>query len=76
MSDDIRLKIRFVPKKDITTWELAQCCLWFNRGVVETDEWPGEMEFTRHFETESYDYGEMIKESAEALKNIFGEDEL
>lgn len=72
MSEDIRLKIKFVPKEDITTWELAQCCLWFNRGIVKTDEWPEE-DWTRHFETEPYDYGDMIKESAEALENIFGE---
>jgi len=70
MSDDMRIKLKFVPREDITAWELAQCCLWFNRGTIKTEEWPEGNQWTRHFETEAFNYSEYLRKSKEAFNAL------
>ncbi|MHC4237811.1 MAG: hypothetical protein ACYSSM_06130 [Planctomycetota bacterium] len=70
MADDMRIKLKFVPKEDITAWELAQSCLWFNRGTIKTEEWPEGDSWTRHFETKPFNYSEYLRKSKEAFDNL------
>ena len=73
MSDDIRFKIEYDPKDDITVLELAQCVRWLMLGIVEKDKWPLEEKWTRHFKVEDFDYGDLMKKQAAALREVIDE---
>lgn len=71
MSDVWKYRISWNPKKDITTYELAQCIPFTMMGIVEIDDWDIlDENVTRHFRVEKINYTAMIKKTGNKLKNF------
>lgn len=59
------------PSKDITTYELAQCLMLVFSRFHEVEDWDKlDENITRHFSVALFDYGKMINDSAERMKEL------
>ena len=68
---DIKYETTWCPKEDITAYELAPCLQYVPSRFQEIEEWDLlDESITRHFTIKKFDYGKMIKENADKLKNL------
>ena len=69
---DWKYQVEWKPKKDITTWELAQCVPYMFSKLHEIDDWDKlDESITRHFLVSRYNYTEMIQHAADKLKEFW-----
>ena len=68
---EVKYQCTWNPKPDITTFELAQCIPYIMCQLHDTDKWEAlDESITRHFNVKIYQYGKVIRKSANALRKI------
>jgi len=69
--EEIKYQCEWKPKKDITTYELAQCIPFIFSKLHSIYEWDKlDESITRHFLVTKFNYGNMIRETADKLEPL------
>jgi hypothetical protein len=68
MVDEYKYDVRWSPKEDITTWELAQCVPYLYSKLHDVEVWDNlDESVSRHFTVSKMNYSKMIREQARKL---------
>lgn len=74
--EEIKYQTVWNPEEDITTFELAKCLPYAIMGMQDRDVWDKlDWCITRHFDVSEFNYGDMIRENAQKIKELWEDDE-
>jgi len=72
--EKIKYECIWNPCANITTYELARCIPYLFIKLHEIEEWDElDTGITRHFDVSEFDYGKMINDNAEKLRELMNE---